>query len=173
MRASLVAVWLVLFTAACGSATSRSHAPTRVPSRSTAGRNSFQGTVISATGAYAGEGGRAEVTVQTRGGGTRRPVKLAFRSLPCQGSPQCVQLDGTLAGTIEARARGVPDTGRVLTVSATGRLTTLGAVTAAGTAHGTGFIARGHELLDLTLINRSGRITLRGISRSVGGFSSP
>jgi hypothetical protein len=136
-----------------------------------ASRDTFQGSVASASGAYAGEGGRAGISVQVRGSGVKRPVKLVFHSLPCQGAPQCVQLDGTLTGEITAGPRGVPDTGRSFSVMATGRLTTLGRVTATGTGHGTGFIARGHELLDLTLISRSGRITLRSVSGTVRGFT--
>jgi hypothetical protein len=129
--------------------------------------------VASATGAYAGEGGRAEVLVAVRGSGVNRRITLVFHSLPCQGEPQCVQLDGRLAGVMVARPGPVPDAGRSFLVRATGRLTTLGPVTAIGVGHGTGFIARAHELLDLTLISRSGRVMLHAVSRPVGGFSSP
>jgi hypothetical protein len=183
MRASLLAAGvLALMGGACGSASSRS--PSRpVPPNQTgtttsqtnagAGQDSFRGGVTSASGAYAGEGGRAEVLLHTRGAGSSRPVTLTFRSLPCQGAPQCVQLDGTLNGRIVTRPGGVPDTGRSSSVTATGRLTTLGSVTAAGIVHGTGFISQGHELLELTLRNRSGRITLRVLTGPVRGFSSP
>jgi hypothetical protein len=192
MRAFLVAaIWLGLTAAACGSAAPHSRsqrAPGSQPGHTTtasqtspgagqtsdgAAGNSFRGSVASASGAYAGEGGRVEVTLQARGSGVSRPITLVFRSLPCRGAPQCVQLDGALTGHIVARPGGPPDTGRSFTITAAGRLTTLGHVSAAGIEHGTGFIARGHELLDLALTSRSGRIALRTLSGSVGGFSSP
>lgn len=126
-----------------------------------------------ASGAYSGEGGRAQVSLYLGGSGASRPVSLVFRSLPCQGAPQCVQLDGVLSGRMMRRPGGIPDTGQSDSITASGRLTTLGRVTATGVSQGTGFIARGHELLELTLTSRSGRVTLRAMSGSVGTFSSP
>jgi len=174
---------LALAIAACGKASSHSvsrpapgadaGASTSAGHTSTGARNSFQASVTSATGVYSGEGGRAQVLLQIRGSGPRRATKLVFRSLPCQGAPQCVQLDGVLTGVITARPGPVPDAGRSFVIAATGRLTTLGHVRATGIGHGTGFIARGHELLDLTLSGHAGRLGLRALSGSVGGFSSP
>jgi hypothetical protein len=190
MRASLLAaVCLGLSVSACGSAASHSasgpgaHAgastsasawsATGTGRPSGGGPNSFRGSVSSASGAYAGEGGRSAVALEVRGRGASRPIKLTFRSLPCQGAPQCVQLDGTLTGRISTQPRGVPDTGRSFAIRATGRLTTLGHVSARGIIQGTGFIAHGHVLLELTLTNPSGSVTLRAQSSTVGGFSSP
>ena len=164
MRASLLAaVCLGLSAAACGNAASHSASgpgthPGGTTSTSTSsapgtggptggGRNSFRGAVVSAGGAYAGEGGRSAVELEVRGTGASRPIKLAFLSLPCLRAPQCVQLDGTLTGRISTQPRGVPDTGRSFAITATGRLTTLGQVKARGIIQGTGFIARGHEQL--------------------------
>lgn len=143
------------------------------PGQGAGAGSNFRASVASASGAYAGEGGRAEISVQAHGSGASRPVKLAFRSLPCRGAPQCVQLDGTLVGAIATRRAGPPDVGRSFSVTANGRLSTLGRVTATGIGHGTGFIARGRETLDLTLTSRSGRITLRAVSGTVRGFTSP
>ncbi len=187
----VAAVWLALTAGACGSAAPPAHsgrAPAPRPGDTTtagqtspgagqtsdgAARDSFRGSVASASGAYAGEGGRVELSLQVRGSGVSRPITLVFRSLPCRGAPQCVQLDGALTGHLVALPGGPPDTGRGFTITAAGRLTTLGHVTAAGIGHGTGFIARGHELLDLALTSHSGRITLRTLSGTVRGFSSP
>lgn len=184
MRVPLVAaVSLALMAAACGSAAS--HSPsgttpatqtgTTTTGQTNAGgrRDVFRGEVTSASGVFAGEGGRAEVLLQTRGSRFNRPVTLTFHSLPCRGVPQCVQLDGALSGRIVTRTGGVPDTGRSFAITAMGHLTTLGTVTAAGIGHGTGFINRGHEELAITLRSRSGRIAFRALSGVVPGFRSP
>lgn len=137
-------------------------------------RDSFTGSIIGATGRFAGERGAvALVTVPAAGQGVR-PLKLTLRGSGCTaGSRRCVELTGSLSGTLALGPVRVPDVGSRLTIAASGRIKPIGLVSATGTVQGTGFIARGRETLDLRLRAPRGTITVRAVSARVPGFTSP
>jgi hypothetical protein len=136
-------------------------------------RDVFRGSVISGDGAYAGDSGRVELSLHPHGAGRSRLVRIVLRGLPCQGASRCLALSGVLRGVITEPTRQNPDVGQDFSIIANGRITGVGRVTSDGNGHGTGFIRRAREILQITLINRSGRITVRARSHLVRGFSSP
>ena len=81
-------------------------------------------------------------------------------------------LRGTVTGTM-LKQTSLPDTGARFAIAGAGRVKPLGHVSVSGTAHGTGFIARGYESLNLTLSNAKHHVTVTAQSGLVPGFTSP
>jgi hypothetical protein len=136
-------------------------------------KDSFEGSLRSGTGAYAGITGRAHVYLRPEGDGARRSVTLTLVGLPCAGASHCVALSGTVHGTLAPGPREVPDVGHGYVLSGAGSVDPLGRATVRGGVTGTGFIARGQETLTLILTGVSGSITLEAMSPTVHGFTSP
>lgn len=143
-----------------------------VPQR-LAGRDYFTGSIRSGSGAYAGNTGRIHIYLQPTGRGLRRSATITLAGLPCTGATHCLDLSGRLGGTLTASAVHIPDVGRGYALTGTGSVHPLGRVTGRGQVQGTGFIARGHESLTLTLTGGSGSVTVQALSSTVGGFTSP
>jgi hypothetical protein len=130
--------------------------------------------VTKGSGAYAGASGQAVVVLHPRGAGKRRKLKLVFRPVSCTSSGACLQLGGTLRGTISLKpGPRIPDTGATHNLRASGRLAPLGQVTLKGTTEGTGFIQRGRIRMRLELTSSHGTLKLAGKSGEVAGFTSP
>ncbi|MFL5822406.1 MAG: hypothetical protein ACJ764_03080 [Solirubrobacteraceae bacterium] len=174
-----LAICLGLVSAACTAAASSSSSGTTAPrgghpgSHSTPRRDRFRGSIVSATGKYAGDTGRAAIYLHPRGSGKSRVVRIVFRGSPCGTASQCLDLRGRLVGKLIRSAQGVPDTGSHYALVASGKLTQLGSVTARGAVQGTGFISHGHERMTITLTNSSGTVKLVAHSPVVKGFTSP
>ena len=136
-------------------------------------RDSFQGSIRSATGTYSGDTGRAHIYLHPTGAGPRRSVTVTFAGLPCRGANHCVELSGTLTGTIAAGPGHIPDVGHAYVLSGAGSIHPLGRARGRGAVQGTGFIARGEESLSITVTGASGSVTLDATSPPVHGFTSP
>ena len=136
-------------------------------------RDSFQGSIRSATGTYSGDTGRASIYLHPTGAGPRRSVTVTFAGLPCQGATHCVELSGTLTGTLAAGPGHMPDVGHGYVLSGAGAIHPLGRARCRGAVQGTGFIARGEESLSITVTGASGSVTLDATSPPVHGFTSP
>jgi len=77
-------------------------------------------------------------------------------------------------GSMAVIGMPIPDAGVKLRLTATGAVKPLGRVSVTGTVHGTGFIARGHEFLQLTLTSlHKGVVTVDAHSGLVAGFTTP
>lgn len=103
--------------------------------------------------------------------GRVRPLTLTVTPGACHSG--CLRLSGTLSGTISPVAGHHPDTGSGYTLKLSGKLSPLGRSHAGGSVAGTGFTARGHETLRLTIAGGQGTLTLQGRSPQVPGFTSP
>jgi hypothetical protein len=136
----------------------------------TPAKDLFSSRVATASGAYRSDTGASQIAV-VPGSGSK--VTITLRGASCRGKRRCVAPSGTLRGTMTRTGALIPDIGMTYAVAASGRLTSIGAVRATGTLHGTGFIMHGHESLVLTLTTTHGTIQLSGESRSVPGFSHP
>jgi hypothetical protein len=134
--------------------------------------DSLAGHVTSAQGRWRNDRDRMSVHLTPgRGGGTRHLViGLAGRS--CAAHTACVDLRGTLTGTITARV-SAPDVGRAFSIAARGLVAPLGAVRASGIVTGTGMIARGRVTLRLTLRGAHGSVAVMASSGLVPSFTSP
>jgi hypothetical protein len=137
-------------------------------------RDTFMGSIISGAGAYADRHQAVvKVFIHPHGSGERRLVRLVFASRCGGSSSGCISLNGTAQGRLTGSPRGVPDVGRSYSLSATGRIGSLGRVLIRGEVVGTGFISHAHELLKLTLTAMSGQVTIVAYSAMVKGFTSP
>lgn len=140
-------------------------APTASPATAVRARTrSFHGQISAASGRFAASRGAVAISNSFASGriGVAAPLRLTLRGA----------LSGTLTGTASQHI-GIPDTGALLRLDARGSVSALGAVTATGTARGTGFIARGRLGLTLTLYARGGTVTIQGHSELVPGFTRP
>jgi hypothetical protein len=182
--AAPLAVGLGLVLAACNASavsTPAAHTPAHTPARHPSGRgrggpprDTFVGSIVSATGAYSGYRGQARVYLHPSGSGRTRPARVVLRADCVTSRGHCrAKLDGTLRGTLTAAGRTLPDTGIRDILRANGRIGPLGNATARGWVQGTGFIAHGHELMQITLRTASGSITLQARSLALTGFTSP
>lgn len=168
MRAVAVAACAGLLVIA-GTAVALGALRAKVPAK-----DSFSGRITAATGKF--EFDRANVAVElavAHSGYANRRLTLALRSPRCGNAKHCVQLTGTLKGTLTTEPQKVPDVGSSFTVRAGGTIKTLGRVSATGSVHGTGFIYRGKETMRLRLDAHGGTITLDARSGLVPGFTSP
>jgi hypothetical protein len=136
-------------------------------------KDSFTGSVRSASGKYSGATGRVHLYLRPRGHGVRRSLTLTLAPSSCRAGAKCLRLSGTLTGTLAPGPGHLPDTGDGYLVTATGTVRPLGMVTARGGVQGTGFIRRGQETLNLTLSGPSVSVTIEGLSAAVNGFTSP
>ena len=136
-------------------------------------KDSFRGTLSSGGGSFRGDNGYALLQVSPGQSTTgTRSATLKFSGRPCHHFQACVQLRGTLTGTL-TRESTIPDVGQSFAVSVHGRIKPLGRVSATGQIHGTGFIMNGHETLTLVLSNSRGSLQLQAQSPQVPGFTSP
>jgi hypothetical protein len=103
--------------------------------------------------------------------GTRRLTLWIF-STGCRSGAGCVHLNGSLRGQLTP-VRALPDIGHRYAITASGSLDPIGAVTASGTAAGTGNINSGVESLLLTLRGKLGSGRLIARSSRVPSFTSP
>jgi hypothetical protein len=139
----------------------------------TPARDSFTGSISSGTQRYSRAKGGASVYLHVHGSrGAERRTTATIVGRKCAG-PGCLDLHGTLTGTLTSGPRALPDTGQTYTFSATGRIGPLGQLKAHGTIRGTGFIYHGREQMRLSLKTGHGTVTITAQSKPVRGFSSP
>ena len=134
--------------------------------------DSLSGRVTSARGHWSRDHGRLAVHLAPSGSGATRHLVIRITGSRCASQTACLKLSGTLSGTLIAHA-GNPDAGRLYTIKAHGTIAPLGAVSATGRAHGTGFISRGRVTISLTLTDSRGAVTASASSAPVPGFTSP
>jgi hypothetical protein len=167
--AGLAAIVLTAVSLVASAAEPRVNVPAKVPAK-----DSLTGTISAATGAYAGDSGRASITLAPSSSmKARRSLMVSLKGDSCAGRPSCLKLRGTLKGTITAEAGRVRDVGASFTLALKGSAAPLGSVRATGTVNGTGFIARGRETARITLKARHGNVTITAQSAPVRGFTSP
>jgi hypothetical protein len=165
-----------LFGSGCGhsattrSATTTAGAPVAAPR--VAPRDRFTGTLRDGTGSLAGARDVLEARLQAAGTNGARRLTLWIVSTGCRAGAACVHLSGSLRGQLTPR-RTLPDVGRRYTITASGTLHPVGAITAAGTVAGTGNINFGFESLRLTLTGTRGSARLSARSSRVPAFTSP
>jgi hypothetical protein len=138
-------------------------------------QDSFSGSVVAGTGAYAGTRGSVSIVlVPGVAAGGSQPVVVALSPLACRpAGRRCLALRGRANGAMVAVGKSVPDVGRTLRVTAAGRIGPVGNVAVTGMIHATGFIAHGHELLRFVLRGAHGSVTISATSALVAGFTSP
>jgi hypothetical protein len=100
-------------------------------------------------------------------------VTITLAGVSCGGASHCLELSGTIRGTLSPSPVHTPDVGHGYLLAGAGSVHPIGRTTARGGVAGTGFIQRGHESLTLTLTGASGSVTLLALSGPVGGFTSP
>ena len=143
------------------------------PRAGVAVRDSFSGTIGSATGAARGDSGTVKVTLAPGAGtGDRRTVTVILSGRVCRDR-RCRALGGRLRGTLIRRPNRIPDIGQRFTLALAGSVAPLGPLSGDGTVNGTGFIARGRETLAIRLRARHGTVALLARSAVVPGFTSP
>jgi hypothetical protein len=142
-------------------------------SQSAPARDTFTGSIVSGTGAYSGHHGRVKIYLHPSGSGPQRPVQVVLRGACAAGNGSCTNLTGSLSGTLKRSGRQLADAGEHFTLTGAGRVSPLGHATGRGTVQGTGFIARGHEIMELTLTTAHGSVTVQAMSGRVKGFQSP
>jgi hypothetical protein len=82
-------------------------------------------------------------------------------------------LNGSAHGTVQHK-HGNPDTGAIVELHGSGRLTPLGKLShLSGTLVGTGFIQEGHAGGTILLSNARGSVTLSLVGPLQGGFTAP
>jgi hypothetical protein len=157
---------------ATGAAAARAHAADKTV---TPARDSFSGRLRAGSGRYAHAHGSTSVYLRFRSStGQTRIMTATIRGIRCRSVRQCLDLRGTLTGTVAAATqRGPTDVGHGFTLRATGRIVPLGEVAASGHVHGTGFIRWGRETMQLILRAHRGKLTIDAQSRLVPGFTSP
>jgi hypothetical protein len=113
--------------------------------------------------------------------GTSYRASITLRASKCSrsgGQPghRCIELTGSLNGSAvdDLPKHVIADVPRRIRLSgASGHVHPLGTVSARGELTGTGFILRGHRTLTLTLVTRSGSVSLVGEGPRVPGFTPP
>lgn len=171
-------VLIALLLAACGGAGSSTTAGTADHPGGGRGdsappRDSFTGSIVSATGRYSGHHGRVKVYLHPHGSRRTRPTRVVLVGHCSGSSGRCIDLEGAVRGTLSPGGPRLPDVGRDFGLSGAGRLSPLGRVAISGSVSGTGFISHGHELMKLVLRSSSGSVTIQGVSGPVKGFTSP
>jgi hypothetical protein len=139
-----------------------------------AGKDHFTGRITAATGALRGRGGQLSVDLNAPPStAPHRRLALTNHAAGCRNAAHCLELGGTVHGTLSRESGRIPDVGSSFAVRATGKLRPLGTVSATGTVHGTGFIAQGYEQLRLSVMTPHGTLTITARSGLVPGFTSP
>jgi hypothetical protein len=127
----------------------------------------FAFSVVTGTGAYQGLTLTGEVDLVRHAVG--KTFTLTFTALQAQDAGA---LAGSAAGAYQ-RTRLVGDTGASYTLTGTGAVGLLGAVSVAGSFQCTGFSLSGHATGQLTLSNAAGSVTLRLVGPEQGAFAPP
>ena len=130
----------------------------------------FTGHLTAPTGKFAGKHAHLKIVLRHV---RRNTISLTFSGRPCGKQTRCLRLRGKLHGTMTEQPSKVPDAGRGFKLSVAARIKPLGATTGTGSAHGTGFIARGRATLHLFLTASRGSVTIDANSGRLGGFTSP
>jgi hypothetical protein len=138
----------------------------------------FTGRIASATGGYAKLRGSVRLVVRSHPASTGTAFTLTLSAPSCPTRPvrpgtRCVALSGHVAGVATARPRRPADVGTTVALAGNGSVGPLGRVSAAGTATGPGFIARGRPGLTLSLRTSAGRLTIVAQGPLVPGFTPP
>jgi hypothetical protein len=179
----LAAAMAALVASGCGSSASSSSATkpagsgttsSPVPAPNVPARDRFTGTLSGGTGSLAGADDVLEARLQAPAAGANgtRRLTLWILSTGCRAGTPCAHLGGSLRGQLTP-VRALPDIGRRYRLTAAGSLHPIGAVTATGTAAGTGNIMSGFESLQLALSGRHGSARLTARSARVPSFTSP
>jgi hypothetical protein len=134
--------------------------------------DAFAGRIVQATGRAARARGAVTVHLRPAAGGAVRPATVVVTGAPCRGRPRCLQLQGTLRGTLTA-VRSLPDVGRRFALAARGSLAALGTVSATGTLAAPGNIRAGVETLTLSMRGHAATLMLVARSGAVPGFTGP
>lgn len=143
------------------------------PHAGVAARDLFAGAIGPGSGAFSGASGHVKVAlVPGAGSGNVRRVVVTLSGHLCRRG-RCRTIGGRLHGSLARPAHQVPDTGQRFTLQLTGKVAPLGTVSANGRVNGTGFIARGHETLVVTISVPRGALSLSAQSPLVPGFTSP
>jgi hypothetical protein len=130
--------------------------------------------VVSASGRLRGEAGRLHIGLTVGSSHTAsRSLTVVITPRRCGAARRCLRLAGTLKGTLSYQAHQIPDTGARLSLRASGVVKPIGAVSASGFVHGTGFIRSGRETLQLTLAGSGARVSVEGRSSLLPGFTAP
>jgi hypothetical protein len=140
----------------------------------------FAGRIVSGTGSYAKLRGSVKLVLSSSAGLLRPPgpkpstygFTLTLSAPSCAGRAHCVSLHGKIIGGALGLSR-IPDVGASYTLEGSGRVGPLGQVTATGTSHSLGFIARGRFPLHLQLRRGAGTLTIDAQGPLTKGFSSP
>jgi hypothetical protein len=144
------------------------------PSASVPAKDSFSGRIVTGTGIYSGDSGGVAIELSVPPSGPKqRPITVTLRGKSCGGAQHCLRLRGGTRGTLTLMRTRVPDVGSGFALKAAGSVTPLGHTSITGTVHGTGFIARGHDTMSVTLTNTRGSVTVTASSATVPGFTSP
>jgi hypothetical protein len=142
--------------------------------RATPARDHFTGSISRGTGSFAGTQGAVSIRVFVGPQiGSFRAFSLAIGPLPCTAGGHCTSLSGRASGHAARAGEPIADVGITLRFRAAGRVSPIGHVSATGVVRGTGFIARGHEWLQLSLTGRAGSVTIEALSPLVPGFTTP
>lgn len=136
-------------------------------------RDTFTGSIVSGTGAYAGSHGPVKIYLHPHGSRSKRSLRTVIRGECSASARGCTMLAGAMTGTLERSGHMLPDVGDQFILTGEGRVSPLGQASGSGTVGGTGFIARGHALLDLKLTGNRGSVEIRALSGGIGGFTSP
>src|SRR5207302_1262730 len=99
-------------------------------------------------------------------------VTLRLVGRRCRGASHCLNLRGTLTGTLTEGSAN-PDAPKPFTIDSSGNVKPLEQASATGNGRGTGYIYRGHERLTLTLTAANGSVTIEAHSARVPGFTNP
>jgi hypothetical protein len=136
----------------------------------------FTGTIAKATGRYRSDHGRLRIDLSdARTTGSVRPATFVLTPLPCRVRRGCLKLGGRLTGTLAAvpYPHPIADVPGKFAADAAGKLKPIGQVRGTGLVVGTGFVASGHETLQLRLSTPKGQITIDASSKAVPGFTTP
>jgi hypothetical protein len=152
----------------------------------------YSGDITSATGRYAKASGSMAITLTLTQTGTsphpphrlqpRYAVSVGLHGARCKEDQRlgathlCLALSGTIDGSA-IEEQPIPPIGdlptKIRIVTASGRISSLGAVVAKGEMIGVGFIRKGRRSLSMTLAARSGTVSVKGVGPLVPGFTPP
>ena len=138
----------------------------------TSPNDTFMGFLAGGTRAYRNVQGTVYMVLSPDA--HRRPARfrLKFEGTPCPDESSCFALSGVVRGTATPR-RGVHDSGALLGLRGHGLVSPLGSVGLRGVVQGTGFAETGQEHMSFTIAGRRGTVSVRALSPSVPGFTSP
>jgi hypothetical protein len=136
-------------------------------------KDSFRGRVTAGSGRFRSDNGQTSIKVHVAQSNTgTRLVTLIIGYRRCATAARCLQLSGTLRGTL-TQSHSIPDAGASFALSASGKVRPLGHVSAIGQVHGTGFVMHGRETMTVQLADSRGQVTVQAQSPQVPAFTSP